>query len=123
MATTQNYPIRSLGQLEKALKYIRDERKTIENGISLVTGIHCTPETSFNEFMYYKKIFNKHTKRTGFHIKQNFKPGEIDGKKAHEIGVKLARKHLKEYQCVVATHIDKKHTHNVRPDRALSKPE
>ena len=44
---------------------------------------------------------------------QSFLPGEVDPIKAHEIGMELCRKILKEdYEFVLATHIDRGHIHN-----------
>ncbi|AEJ25298.1 conserved hypothetical protein [Streptococcus equi subsp. zooepidemicus ATCC 35246] len=41
---------------------------------------------------------------------------------AHQVGVELCEKILEgKYEYILATHIDKDHIHNVRPDRVLSK--
>lgn len=47
------------------------------------------------------------------HLIQSFLPGEVDPIKAHEIGMELCKKILKEdYEFVLATHIDRGHIHN-----------
>ncbi len=44
---------------------------------------------------------------------KSFAPGEVNPIKAHEIGMELCKKILKEdYEFVLATHIDRGHIHN-----------
>ena len=53
---------------------------------------------------------------------QSFKPGTITPEDANKLGYKIAMEFTRdEHQFIVATHIDKHHIHNVRPDRAMRK--
>jgi hypothetical protein len=48
-----------------------------------------------------------------YHIRQSFKPGEIDAKTANRIGYELAMSFTKgKHAFVVCTHVDKAHIHN-----------
>jgi hypothetical protein len=122
LASTQIYPIKKTPEI--ALKYIQNPKKTTWLNTNLVTGINCSPKLASIQFAMTREFYNKTTGNLAYHVTQNFKPGEIDGETAHKIGVKFANKFLdNKFQAVVATHTDKSHIHNVRPDRALSKPE
>ena len=60
-----------------------------------------------------KENFKKTGGVLGIHFTQSFKPGEIkDYTVAHKIGQKWADKFLKEYEYILATHVDKDHVHN-----------
>ena len=57
-----------------------------------------------------------------YHLRQSFVPGEITPEEANRLGCELARRFTKgKHAFIVCTHIDRKHTHNVRPDRAMRK--
>lgn len=109
MAVTNIHPIKKT--LNCAIEYIIDESKT--DGKLLVTGNLCTPEIADIEFKAIQKSFGKDGKTLAHHIIQSFKPGEIDEKTAHEIGLKLLENlKLDSTQAVIATHINKGHIHN-----------
>ena len=56
------------------------------------------------------------------HLRQSFVPGEITPEEANRLGCELARRFTKgKHAFIVCTHIDRKHIHNVRPDRAMRK--
>lgn len=89
----------------------KDEFNQIEE--VLVSGINCRADKADEEFMQVKEFWNKTDKNLLWHGTQSFKPGEIDPKTAHEIGMKLAQKMWGDkYQIVVTTHCDKEHIHN-----------
>jgi len=98
--------------------YAENPDKT--KGGKLVTGYACDPRTADEEFMISKREYDYITDRDqgrrnvlAYHIRQSFKPGEIDAEMANEIGYKLAMSFTKgEHAFIVATHIDKAHTHN-----------
>ena len=57
-----------------------------------------------------------------YQLRQSFKPGEVTAEEANQIGYELASRLLGgDHAFLVATHTDKKHIHNVRPDRAMRK--
>lgn len=109
MAITKIHPIKST--LNLAIDYITNSEKTDEK--ILVSSFKCHPSTAHIQFMKTRE--NNDTKGTVLarHLIQSFLPGEVDPIKAHEIGMELCKKILKEdYEFVLATHIDRGHIHN-----------
>ena len=95
--------------LKIVLDYVMDKRKTDD---LLISGVHCTPETALDEFLFVKRKFKKEDGRQYYHIVQSFSPeDDITPEIAHEIGVQLSE-YFKGYQIVIATHVDKGHIHN-----------
>lgn len=91
------------------IDYVTNPNKTNE---LLLSGKDCTPETATLEMQVVKEQFNKKTGNTYFHVIQSFSPDEnITPKLAHEVGVNFAN-YFKNYQVLIATHIDKEHIHN-----------
>ncbi|NQU99100.1 MAG: relaxase/mobilization nuclease domain-containing protein, partial [Parcubacteria group bacterium] len=58
------------------------------------------------------KVWGKTDKRQYHHIIQSFLPGEVSAEAAHEVGQKLAVKEFKNFEVLIATHIDRDHYHN-----------
>jgi hypothetical protein len=84
-----------------------------ENRIRLITGINCCAETAYPEFMATKKRFRKDTGMFFYHYTQSFKDGEnISPKEAHEIALKFAKDNFKDFEVLVATHVDNEHLHS-----------
>ena len=104
--------------LSGILDYVTNREKTVER---LISGVNCVAHTAQDEFEAVKKQFHKTDGRSYYHIVQAFAPDDpLDFDTAHEIGLKFA-KYFKGYQCVVVTHMNTAHIHNVRPDRAMRK--
>lgn len=109
MAVSEIHPIKV--NLRQAINYYMNPAKT-DNG-RLVTGINCTPDISYEEFIAVKNHFGKSGGTLAHVFRQSFKPGEITPDLAHEIGIKLAQEFSGEkYQTVVCSHIDKDHIHS-----------
>ncbi len=116
------------------LDYIMDESKTLlsENsgsmdpsvsasggeiplaaGQKLVTGINCSTLFAKQEMKAVPKRFGSRGEIVLWHAVQSFAEGEVDPKKAHEIGVELARKMWgNNYQVIVTTHLKTNCVHN-----------
>lgn len=98
--------------------YVRNSKKT--SGGKLVKTYACSPYTVDADFFISKKDYDYTTGRgkckrdvLAYHIRQAFKPGEIEPQKALEIGYELAMRFTKgKHAFVVATHTDKAHIHN-----------
>jgi hypothetical protein len=81
----------------------------------LVTGYGCSPRTVDAEFLLSKQEYSDLTGREqgmnnilAYHIRQSFKPGEIDPETANKLGYELALRFTKgNHAFIVATHIDK----------------
>lgn len=106
--------------------YAKNPDKTAKG--ELVTSYGCDPLTVDEEFMLSKRQYRQITGREqhsdviAYQIRQSFKPGEISPEKANRLGHELAMRFTKgHYAFIVATHTDRAHIHNVRPDRAMRK--
>lgn len=85
--------------------------KTIYNGVKLVSGQNCIPNSAYTEFMATK---NQYGKANGVFFKQyvqSFKPNTATPEIIHQIGIETA-KYFDGFEMVVATHIDRDHWHN-----------
>ena len=98
--------------MRRVLDYVMQDKKTVINGIKLVSGQNCVPESAFQEFMATK---HRYGKATGVFFKQyvqSFKPDcGATPEQIHQIGLETA-KAFDGFEVVVATHIDRDHWHN-----------
>lgn len=108
MAITKIYAKRA--RLDKLIRYVINPDKTDE--MTLVSGIGCEVKSAYAEMMQAKEMFHQTDGVQAYHIIQAFSPEEIDGETAHELGQQFIEEYLKEYQVVIATHVDKHHVHN-----------
>ncbi|MCL2516947.1 MAG: relaxase/mobilization nuclease domain-containing protein [Oscillospiraceae bacterium] len=98
--------------------YIKNPQKT--DGGSLIAAYGCDSRSADDEFMLAKREYEDITGRSqgrrdvlAYHIRQSFKPGEVDAETANKIGYELTMSFTKgNHAFVVATHIDKAHIHN-----------
>ena len=124
MATTAIIPIHAgkgrpvAATLKMSVGYIKNSEKT-DNG-QWVTAYACDPLIADNEFMFSKNQYAAITGRSqgtkdilAYHLRIAFKPGEIDAKKANQIGYDLAMKLTHGYHAFVCcTHTDRGHIHS-----------
>lgn len=109
MAITKIHPIKST--LNLAIDYITNEAKTDEK--ILITTNNCFPATAHTQFLKTREDNNVKGTVLARHLIQSFLPNETTPKQAHQIGLELCNKILKdEYEFVLTTHIDKGHIHN-----------
>lgn len=98
--------------MKRVLDYVMQDKKTLYNGIKLVSGQNCVPESAFQEFMATKHQYGK---ANGVFFKQyvqSFKPNcGVIPEKIHQIGLETAET-FDGFEVVVATHIDCDHWHN-----------
>ena len=109
MAITKIHPIKST--LNLAIEYIVNEDKTDEQ--ILVSTHKCHESTAHTQFLRTRN--DAWTKGTVLarHLIQSFLPWETSPEIAHQIGMELCKKILKdEYEFVLSTHVDKWHIHN-----------
>ena len=101
------------GGLKKLLGYVSKEKKTKLEDRRLVSGVNCSTENAYNEMMLTKQMHKKTGGRLYYHLVQSFPKGyDIKPELAHKIALELAEKALSNYECVVATHIDREHIHS-----------
>jgi hypothetical protein len=101
--------IASNSSLKGIINYVKDIEKTSDK---ILSGKDCTPTNALNKMICTKKVWGKTNKRQYHHIIQSFLPGEVSAEVAHKIGQKLAAKEFKDYEVLIATHIDREHYHN-----------
>lgn len=98
--------------MKRVLDYVMQDKKTVLDGIKLVSGQNCVPESAYQEFMATKHSYGK---ASGVFFKQyvqSFKPDcHATPQQIHEIGIETA-KLFDGFEVVVATHIDRDHWHN-----------
>ena len=101
------------GGLKKLLGYVSREKKTKLDDRRLVSGVNCSPDNAYNEMMLTKQMHRKTGGRLYYHLVQSFPKGyDIKPELAHKIALELTEKALKDYECLVATHIDREHIHS-----------
>ena len=98
--------------MKRVLDYVMQDKKTVIDGIKLVSGLHCVPESAYQEFMATKHQYGK---AKGVFFKQyvqSFKPDcNATPEQIHRIGLETA-KLFDGFEVIVATHIDRDHRHN-----------
>ncbi|EFD94057.1 relaxase/mobilization nuclease domain protein [Megasphaera lornae] len=109
MAITKIHPIKST--LNLAIAYITNEEKTDEK--ILVSTNKCFASTAHTAFIKTREDNKVNGTVLAIHLIQSFMPGEATPEIAHQIGMKLCKRILKDqYEFVLTTHIDKGHIHN-----------
>lgn len=109
MAITKIHPIKST--LNLAIDYIVNGDKTDEQ--IFVSTHKCHQETAHTQFLRTRNDAGTKGNVLARHLIQSFLPGETTPEIAHQIGMELCKKILKdEYEFVLSTHIDKGHIHN-----------
>lgn len=110
MPITKRLP--HLGTPKNLLEYILDEKNYGEK-LGSVSSLNCNVETAFYEYKDIQDKYKMKGVRSAYHIIQSFSPKDkITVDEANEIGLKLCKELYPNYQCVIATHIDKGHIHN-----------
>ena len=98
---------------KKLLGYVSKEKKTKLEDRRFVSGINCSPESAFEEMQLTKQANGKTGGRLYYHLVQSFPKGyDIEPELAHKIALEFTEKAFKDYECVVATHIDREHIHS-----------
>ena len=124
MATTRLMPLhtgkgRSVAEaLGRTTDYVENPDKT--DGGEWITAYECDPAIADQEFLFSKRQYTALTGRErkdsdviAYHLRQSFKPGEIDPAKANRIGYDLALSLTKgDHAFIVCTHVDKAHIHS-----------
>ena len=98
--------------MSSAMNYVTKDEKTVFNGKKLVTGINCTPETVYGDFMTTKNLYHKTEGVLFYHMIQSFPKGEdVDPLTAHAAALKLAE-YYSGHEVLVCTHTDRDHIHS-----------
>ena len=101
-----------------SLDYIKNPDKTVDG--QWVSSYECDPLIADDEFLFSKRQYAEITGRDygsrdvlAYHLRQSFKPGEVDAATANRIGYDLALKLTKgNHAFICCTHVDKSHIHS-----------
>jgi len=122
LATTTLLPIRAGKGISAALgrstDYVKNPDKT-DRG-EWISAYECDPISVDQEFLFSKSHYATITGRDygrhdviAYHLRQSFKPGEIDPDTANRISYELAMKLTKgRHAFICCTHVDKAHIHS-----------
>lgn len=109
MAITKIHPIKST--LNLAIDYITNAEKTDEK--ILISTNKCHTASAHTQFLRRREEANVRGSVLAIHLIQSFLPGEATPEMAHQIGLELCNRILKDkYEFILSTHIDKGHIHN-----------
>lgn len=113
---TVNFINRKKSQTRAGMKFVlaytQREEKTLFEGMKLVSGLNCSPQSVYQEFVNTKLLHSKDSQRMYYHFVQSFHKDErITPQTAHEVAVKLAE-HYKDFEVLVSTHTDRDHIHS-----------
>ena len=98
--------------MSAVMNYAMKTEKTLFEGERLVSGLNCSPQTVYHEFINTKLYHGKDSGRMYYHMVQSFPKGEdVPPKVAHEMAVKLAE-YFKDYEVLICTHTDRDHIHS-----------
>ena len=94
--------------MRAVIRYVSQDAKTLdEGGQRYLSGINCSGESAYDEFMATKNLYGKQSGIFYYHYEQSFVPDEISGYNiAHEIGRQLAEEMFPDFEVLVATHLD-----------------
>lgn len=116
MATVNfvRYSSQSITALKNVAAYVKQDEKTLmDNGQRLISGINCTPQMAFHEFVATREAHHKESPVWFYHYTQAFHPDEsITPQQAHELAMEFAARAWPDSEVLVATHIDKPHIHS-----------
>lgn len=124
MATTRLMPLHTgkgrtvAAALERTTNYVENPDKT--NSGEFISAYECNPSIADQEFLFSKRQYETITGRNqgdsdviAYHLRQSFKPGEIDPERANKIGYDFAMSLTKgKHAFIVCTHVDKAHVHS-----------
>ena len=104
--------------LGRSTDYVKNPDKT--NAGELISAYECDPLTVDVEFNFSKSQYAAITGRDygkqdvlAYHLRQSFKPGEVDADTANRIGYDLALKLTKgNHAFICCTHVDRAHVHS-----------
>ena len=117
MATVSFIPEsrQSISAMKAVIEYCLQQKKVADedSGRRLVSGVNCSGENAFTEFMATKTAHHKKGGMNFYHYVQSFSPSEsVTAEQVHEIGLAFAKKAWPGHEVLVTTHTDVAHLHN-----------
>ena len=102
----------SRAAMRGVMLYVMQEKKTAWDGVSLVSGINCQPQSVYDDFLNTKLLYHKDGDVMFYHMVQSFPKGAVvDPRQAHEAARRLAE-YFDGCEVLVCTHVDREHIHS-----------
>ena len=102
----------SRAAMRGVMLYIMQEKKTAWDGVPLVSGVNCQPQSVYDDFINTKLLYHKDGGVMFYHMVQSFPKGEaVDPRQAHEAARRLAE-YFDGCEMLVCTHVDREHIHS-----------
>lgn len=102
----------SRAAMRGVMLYVMQEKKTAWDGVPLVSGINCQPQSVYDDFLNAKLLYHKDGGVMFYHMVQSFPKGaEVDPRQAHEAARRLAE-YFDGCEVLVCTHVDREHIHS-----------
>ena len=102
----------SRAAMRGVMLYVMQEKKTAWEGVPLISGINCQPQSVYDDFLNTKLLYHKDGGVMFYHMVQSFPKGaEVDPRQAHEAARRLAE-YFDGCEVLVCTHVDREHIHS-----------
>ena len=102
----------SRAAMRGVMLYVMQEKKTAWDGVPLVSGVNCQPQSVYDDFLNTKLLYHKDGGVMFYHMVQSFpKDAAVDPRQAHEAARRLAE-YFDGCEVLVCTHIDREHIHS-----------
>ena len=102
----------SRAAMRGVMLYVMQEKKTTWEGVSLVSGVNCQPQSVYDDFLNTKLLYHKDGGVMFYHMVQSFPKGAaVDPQQAHEAARRLAE-YFDGCEVLVCTHVDREHIHS-----------
>ena len=102
----------SRAAMRGVMLYVMQKKKTAWDGVPLVSGINCQPQSVYDDFLNTKLLYHKDGGVMFYHMVQSFPKGaEVDPRQAHEAARRLAE-YFDGCEVLVCTHVDREHIHS-----------
>ena len=102
----------SRAAMRGVMLYVMQEKKTAWDGVPLVSGINCQPQSVYDDFLNTKLLYPKDGGVMFYHMVQSFPKGAaVDPRQAHEAARRVA-KYFDGCEVLLCTHVDREHIHS-----------
>ena len=102
----------SRAAMRGVMLYVMQEKKTAWEGVPLVSGVNCQPQSVYDDFLNTKLLYHKDSGVMFYHMAQSFPKGAaVDPRQAHEAARRLAE-YFDGCEVLVCTHVDREHIHS-----------
>ena len=102
----------SRAAMRGVMLYVMKEKKTAWEGVPLVSGVNCQPQSVYDDFLNTKLLYHKDGGTMFYHMVQSFPKGAaVDPRRTHEAARRLAE-YFGGCEVLVCTHVDREHIHS-----------